>query len=275
MSDPARRVSDILSRRSGPEDLIVWQASAAEHYLPFLYGRINVMSARELWYSHGGIEGRARAIEEIRSRAWHALAKGASVWFEDRVLMPGNGEQRGDFYVFTEPELALLKVLYDTPTPITPPELPSELPFFKVNPDQVADRRTTWSFTQNENGWSGVNVAGESFGAEGRCFSALADPALYGPPVLLNAEEYSRLEIDMSSALLGLAQIFFRAKPSDSYTEESSVAFGIEPGERTYTVNLGNSDKWTGVIRGLRFDPIEQGDGSGKTMCIKEIRLVP
>jgi len=78
----------------------------------------------------------------------------------------------------------------------------------------------------------------------------------------------------MTSEVAGRAQLFLRASPKDPYTEEASTTFHIEPGERVYDVDLWKVPGW-GTIQGLRLDPVEQGEGGGKPICIKEIRLVP
>jgi hypothetical protein len=268
MSDPARRASATLGERAGSEDLIVLQASPAEHYLPFLYSRPNVTSARELWYSHGGAGGRAGAIREIRQRAWHALAKGSSVWVEDRVMQPG--EPGGDFYVFSPEQIEQLRNLYGTPMEWSPPG--HDVPFWKASPETARDMRTEWRFSEDENGWSGVNVVGERFGPEGWCFVPAADPNLYGPPVQLEAAQYSAAEIELSSPSEGRAQLFFRADPTAPYAEDSSTTFTVGPGTRTYRLPLSGPSGWTGLIAGLRLDPLESGDG--REVCVKRIGLV-
>jgi hypothetical protein len=270
MSDPARRVSDTLSRLTGPEDLIVLQASAAEHYLPFYYDRINLMSTRELWYSHAGLPGREAAIRDIRARAWHALAKGSSVWIEDRVLAAG--EQSGDRYVFTQSEVERLLTLYRERTaPVAVEVGPST--FHRLSPGEVIDRRTDWAFALDSAGWSGVNLAGESFGEEGWCFAVGSDPNLYGPPLRIDASQYGRLVVNMRSESAGEAQLFFRHGYSEAYSEEKSLRFDVSAGAELYTLDLAALSGWNGTVTGLRLDPVEEGDGS--KVCISRIELLP
>ncbi len=274
LSDPARQVSAVLAQLTDQEDLIVLQAGAAESYLPFYYNRINVMSTRELWYLLGGVGGRNAAIANIKERAWHALAKGSSVWLEDRVLTPGT--QSGDHYVFTPEELKTLLNLYGVPLT---PEKVSAGPetFYRLTPQSSYGKNTDWQFTADHAGWSGVNVSGDTFQEAGWCFALQNDPNLYGPPMQLDVSSFKRLEISMKSSIGGVAQLFYRASPDAPYSEENSLQFSIEPGEQTYSIALGGAPGWSGTIEGLRFDPLEQGIPSSaeNRVCVKEVRLVP
>ncbi len=274
LSDPARQVSNALSRLTGPEDLIVLQASGAEHYLPFYYNRINVVSTRELWYLHGGASGRGVALGDIKQRTWHALAKGASVWIEDRVLTPG--EQAGDHYVFTDGEVRSLLTPYERT--VSPQEVatgPSL--FYKLSPLVIRSTSRDWQFATNQLGWSGVNVTSESFSAEGWCFTPLEDPSVYGPPLQLHAPPIKRIEISMSSGIKGRAQLFYRSSPDTPYSEEQSVAFDIEQGDQTYSITSSDASGWGGTVASFRLDPVERGipGASDNRVCVKRIQLIP
>jgi 4-amino-4-deoxy-L-arabinose transferase-like glycosyltransferase len=274
LSDPVRRVSDALSHLTGQEDLIVLQAGGAEHYLPFYYNRINVMSTRELWYLLGGVPGRDSAIANIKQRAWHALAKGANVWIEDRVVTAGS--QAGDHYVFNEEEVKNLLDLYGEPA-VTEQVAAGPETFYRLSPSSIYSKRANWRFESNQEGWSGVNIAGETFDSRGWCFAPLNDPNLYGPPLRTDANAYKRLEISMSSGIKGSAQLFYRDSPQVPYSEDKSFQFNTVPGEQTYVVSLANSPSWSGTIAGLRLDPLEQGIPTSpeNQACIREIKLLP
>jgi 4-amino-4-deoxy-L-arabinose transferase-like glycosyltransferase len=274
LSDPARHVSDALSHLTGQEDLIVLQAGGAEHYLPFYYNRINVMSTRELWYLLGGLLGRDSAIANIKQRAWHALAKGASVWIEDRVVTPGS--QAGDHYVFDEGEAKNLLDLYGEPA-ATEQVIVGPETFYKLSPSSTFSKRASWQFEANQAGWSGVNISGETFDGRGWCFAPMNDPNLYGPPLRADANAFTHLEISMSSGIKGSAQLFYRDSPQVSYSEDKSYQFNIVPGEQTYVVSLADSPSWSGTIAGLRLDPLAQGIPTSpeNRVCIREIKLLP
>lgn len=274
LSDPARSVSDALAHVTEPEDLIVLQASGAENYLPLYYQRINVMSTRELWYLLGGVTGREEAIAAIKQRAWHALAKGSSVWLEDRVLTPG--QQTGDHYVFSEDEVKNLLNLYGEPAV---PEQVTAGPetFYKLSPSSVFGKNTNWQFIADQAGWSGVNVTDETIGEQGWCFAPQSDPNLYGPPLHVEASAFTHLEISMRSGIGGNAQLFYRNVASVPYSEEQSVSFPIEPGEQTYSINLQGAPGWNGTVVGFRFDPVEAGIPSTQEnrVCVKRMQLIP
>gem|GEM_PF-3470230 len=274
MSDPERRMSDALWHLTGSEDLIVLQAGGAEHYLPFDYDRINIMSTRELWYLLGGAKGHTTAIDNIKKRAWHTLAKGESVWVEDRVLTPG--EQISDHYVFSDGEIKDLLNLYGEPA-IPEQVMAGPATFYKFSPTSVFSRSEGWQFDTGQAGWSGVNIIEEGFRGEGWCFAPLADPNLYGPPLKLDVSQRKRLEINMSSGIGGKAQIFYRDSPEVPYSEEKSVTFDVEQGEQIYSIDLADAPGWPGTIAGLRFDPVEQGIPSSQDnrVCVREVHILP
>lgn len=274
MSDPARRMSDALAQMSGREDLIVLQASGAEHYLPFYYDRINIMSTRELWYLLGGASGREAAIASIKERATHALAKGAQVWVEDRVLTPGS--QAGDRYVFSADEIKELLDLYGEAAQTEKVSAGPES-FYLLSPSTAYSKADDWLFTGGREGWTGVNLAEERFASEGWCFAPQEDPNLYGPPLRLDASKYGRVEIYMNSDIRGNAQLFYRESPEVPYSEDRSISFGVEAGTQTYAIDLKGAPGWSRTIEGLRFDPLERGVPSSpdNRVCVKEVRLLP
>lgn len=269
MSDPARRMSQELALISGPEDLIVLQAGSAESYLPFLYGRDNIMSTRELWYLMGGAQGRGRAVQAIRQRAWHSLAKGSSVWLEERALL--TGEQTSDHYVFSRQEVDQLLSPYGERTTFDRVAAGPE-PFYRLSPDKVFSAASSWEFAADQEGWSGVNIADEAVSQAGWCFAPQNDPALYGPPIRAQA---ARVEVRINSGLAGRAQLFYRADVSTPYAEENSVSFNLVKGDETYTIDLPRGGN-RGTIQGLRLDPIEKGEAAGadNMMCVRSIRLL-
>lgn len=271
MEDPARRVSDALGTFAAPEDLIVLQAGNAEHYLPFYYNRINIMSTRELWYLAGGAGGREAALQSIRQRMWHALAKGSSVWLEGRVLTPG--EQISDHYVFTPAEIDRLLSPYGLKVEADEVTMGPE-PFYRLSPENAYSPRADWTFTDAQSGWSGVNVSNERIGNRGWCFTPLQDPNLYGPPIRLTLAAGGQVEIQMTTAYDGEAQLFYRTG-SEPYSEERSITFKVSPDREFYIFPTAELPGRPGTITGLRFDPPEAGDVTGSvdtTICVKSIR---
>ncbi|HEX8600243.1 MAG TPA: DUF2723 domain-containing protein [Chloroflexia bacterium] len=274
MSDPGRRTSVELSKISRREDLIILQSGSAEHYLPFMYDRINVMSARELWYA-GGASGQDEAVTAMRRRLWHALAKGSSVWIEDRVLT--TGVRISDHYVFTQEEINALLSPYGERVVGTPVAV-SQANFTHLSPHEVYSKARRWTFATDEQGWSAANVAGETVSEQGWCFSPREDPGLYSPPLRLQTGGYSTVYIVMDTSAPGRTQFFFRQRPEEPYSEVSSVQFQVEPGTHGYEVPLGPEWEHMETIQGLRLDPVESGDpsvGGANRVCIKEIRLQP
>ncbi|MDQ3929194.1 MAG: glycosyltransferase family 39 protein, partial [Chloroflexota bacterium] len=274
MSDPGRRTSAELSRVSSREDLIILQSGSAEHYLPFMYDRINIMSARELWYQ-GGVEGQDEAVVAMRRRLWHALAKGSSVWIEDRVLTPG--VRTSDHYVFSSEQIEMLLSPYGERVAGNQITLGTST-FTQLSPSNVYSKADGWTFTSYEEGWSAVNVTGEATGEQGWCFSPREDPALYSPPVRLQTSDYSTLSVAMSTTTPGRAQFFFRQGSEEPFSEVASVAFDVEAGTHDYKVSLGPEWKRIQAVEGMRLDPLEKGDpapGGANLVCVGKIELLP
>lgn len=274
MSDPGRRTSAALAQLSAPEDLIVLQSGSVEHYLPFMYGRINVMSTRELWYQ-AGPGGEDLAVAGIRQRMWHALAKGSSVWLENRVLSPG--VRTSDHYVFSPEQIDLLLSPYGTRID-REHVAAGDANFMRLTPREVFSPANAWTFTKDQAGWSGVNVLGEAVGEQGWCFHPARDPNLYGPPVSLQAANYSALSVTMTAGKTGRGQFFYRQRPDEPYAESASVEFEVRPGTHNYVVPLGAEWSSMATVEGLRLDPLESGDpsdGDANKVCVEEIRLLP
>lgn len=276
MSDPARRTSARLANLSSPEDLIVLQAGSAEHYLPFYYNRINVMSTREEWYGLGGVGHADEAVSLIRRRMWHALAKGSAVWIEDRVLLPG--EQTGDHYVFSQEQVDALLLPYGERVQGERVQAGPE-EFVLLRPGDIISKDTSWLFGEDQEGWSGVNVGGETFGSSGWCFAPGDDPSLYGLPLKVDTARYGKLLLRITAGFEGKGQLFFRHAPQEAYSEADSVSFDVVgTGTREYTLDIGANTGWKGTVEGLRLDPVERGKpemGASNSICVARIALLP
>jgi hypothetical protein len=239
-----------------------------------MYQRINVMSMRELWYLNGA-GGENEALASMRRRSWHALAKGSSVWIEDRVLTPGM--RTSDHYVFSPGQIEVLFSPYGARVAGQHVAL-SDASFTLLSPGEVFSPSDAWTFTTDQRGWSAVNVAGETFHEQGWCFSPARDPNLYGPPVRLEAASYDALSVTMTAGKVGQAQFFYRQRPEEAYAEVASVKFEVQPGTHNYVVPLGAEWGRMARVEGLRLDPVEGGnpsEGESNTVCIEEIRLLP
>jgi hypothetical protein len=117
---------------------------------------------------------------------------------------------------------------------------------------------TEWLMDGPDGGWTPSGGFGDVSWEDGRLsFVALgSDPILQGPSVRFAAEEYPVLRIVMSSDRDGSAQMFWRTVV-EPVSEPNSYSFDlVGDGElREYVLPLSDKPTWSGLVRGLRFDP--------------------
>jgi hypothetical protein len=205
---------------------------------------------------------------------WHALAKGSDVWIEDRVLTPG--VRTSDHYVFSTEEVDALLSPYGRPVK---PEIVEVGPqrFHRLSADVVYSTAAEWRFAAGQEGWTGINIAGDTVSERGWCFAPGADPNLYSPPVRIDADTIPALEVTIRSPEAGKAQLFFRKDVRLPYSEEQSLSFDIAAGESTYRLDTADLPAWQGTVVGLRLDPIESGSVApnvDNTVCIRKIVII-
>ena len=91
------------------------------------------------------------------------------------------------------------------------------------------------------------------------------DPQVYGPLCMWKAEDHPYLYINASFSIgqaSTQAQVFWNAHGIDQLFDGThSVSFSVTADGRyhMYTVNLSNVAAYTGLVYGLRFDPVETG----------------
>ncbi|MCQ6559082.1 hypothetical protein [Paenibacillus mendelii] len=137
-----------------------------------------------------------------------------------------------------------------------------------------------WLFDVNGNkqGWTTANVATDS-GPSGGLWVVTAnalDPYWQSPPLSILSSNFSKVEINMANQNANTTgKVYFKTHTEDYYSESKSVSFTVSNsgGWDTYTVNLSANTKYTGMITGLRVDPIETG--SNAPLGINYIKIVP
>ncbi len=93
------------------------------------------------------------------------------------------------------------------------------------------------------------------------------DPYLYSPEIRMDTDERIYLRIRLRNNSPGVrAQLFWITESDPSWDEAKSKKFDILPDQsvfREYLVCLGEDVEWQGIVKKLRFDPIENSAGYG------------
>jgi len=126
------------------------------------------------------------------------------------------------------------------------------------------DPRPEYRFDQGPGEWSCVHCSFDSPPTNGFLTVRLEspDPYLVGPGALWQASDVPKLYIRAAiSSRLNTAEVFFTRLDDMLFSQSKKVQFPIVPdGQmRTYEVNLASSPAYTGLITGLRFDPVFSG----------------
>jgi hypothetical protein len=143
-----------------------------------------------------------------------------------------------------------------------------------------AEKQTAWQFqTEGDGeGWAPMMGMG-GFRVEGgamHCITSGSDPAFAGPVVNVSAQRYPRILIRFSIDRLSMpnesAQLFWETATSEISEANSIRVELIGDGEyHDYVLDVGQSDRWRGAIRGFRLDP---GGTDGANVAVDAIRLL-
>ena len=100
-----------------------------------------------------------------------------------------------------------------------------------------------------------------------------SDPQLIGPIGFWLASEVTKIYIHAACRTSDTdARLFWRTYAEPAFTSQKSVSFELRPDGRyhTYEIELSGSPNYKGVITGLRFDPVSDGQ-KGDYIKIKSI----
>lgn len=112
-------------------------------------------------------------------------------------------------------------------------------------------------------GWKVINEESFSVG-DGRFLvdPEEIDPYIWINGLLLNADSYNAIEMNMSSNCPdGNATVYFKTESSPEYSEDKTVEFKVNTGDQwdDYTIYMANHNLWNGTITGIRINPAEKG----------------
>ncbi|MBI4904609.1 MAG: hypothetical protein HY820_13290 [Acidobacteria bacterium] len=87
------------------------------------------------------------------------------------------------------------------------------------------------------------------------------DPYVVSPPLHFNAADVPKLYIRAAYHTSRAQAQLFWSTPSRGFSEAQSVRIGAtnDGVMRTYEVDLSANPSWSGIITGLRFDPVDNG----------------
>lgn len=140
------------------------------------------------------------------------------------------------------------------------------------------DPRPDYHFASDRQGWWYLNATDTGAPISGALhFKPSADdPQMFGPEGIWSAQDVPKLYIRGAwHTSQDHAQVFWRA-PSDDFTEERSLQFGVnnDGNFHTYALDLGASPNYTGAIGALRLDPVSTAEPGG-TVDIASISWKP
>lgn len=292
--DLQRVVAAALAATSTPGDLLVLPDGLPELYLPFYAGREQVISLNQAVAVVGSDWPRACGL--IQGRIEDALASGYAVSIADAALWPlpappGEPPTPAERLGLSAATVAACYAAY-APA-LTPLDL--GLPaqgYARIAAAQELADGPGWDFTRSRWGWQLANAedlglalaacgvqAGElcaELGAgAGWILRPGVDPHLTSPPLRIETARVAAIELRLAATTTARdAQLFFLDE-AGQVAEERSLRWELAPGAelQTYRLDLRTAPGWTGVVTGLRLDPVGVGDGG--LVVVEAIRLLP
>jgi hypothetical protein len=273
--DLQRVAAAAVAERSAPGDLVVAPDGLPELYLPFYAGRPNVFSLSQAMTAAGGDWPAACAL--IQARVDEALAGGYAVLVAADAIRPPPAPPG-------EPPTPAerLGLAPDTVAACYAPLQPAFdavpmgeglPPYYRIAPAQELAEGPGWDFARSRWGWRAANADHATSPLAGWALRPLVDPSITSPPLRLDAGRFSAVELRLAADTAARdAQLFF-LDTAGRVDESRSVRWELSPGLATYRIALRDLPGWTGIVTGLRFDPVGVGDGG--TVVVESMRLVP
>lgn len=274
--DLQRRIANVLAQHSAPGDLLLVPDGMQELYLPYYEERDNVYSLNQALF-HSDADW-ARACTLVRSRIHTTLERGFAVVIGEDVLHPASRQIAPESTVLERFNLSPEQVTQCF-TPYLPDleqlEMGASLPvYYRLPSSQELVASTGWTFTRHRWGWQATNIRAERFASAWE-FLPQVDPRLVSPPLQIRTERYVAVEVRMAATTEARdAQLFF-VDEEGNIAEARSVRWTLQPGSevRTYRVDLRGRPGWSGIVSGLRLDPVGVGDGGW--VWVESLRLIP
>ncbi len=277
--DEHRCITHELVEHSMPDDLLLVADGLQGLYLSYYGNRVHVWSVnRAMFESKGDFAG---ACDLLHEQVFAAQARGAAVLVAEHVLYPVLGGTR-----FSDPVLERFRLSQQQVTRCFAPYIPDAVPlsigstlptYYRLPTAQELAEGRGWHFQHTQWGWYAVNISGTRFAGGWRFFPGV-DPMLMSPPLLLDLSNYYAVEIRMAATSVTTAtakfELFYRNEQGlveTAYAVQRTLEYGDEA--RTYRITLEDRPGWSGIITGLRLDPVGVGDGG--YVRLEWIRLIP
>lgn len=142
-----------------------------------------------------------------------------------------------------------------------------------------------WDLTRNgsSKGWSDSgyysNLTNPVYNSSGLTWTINgSNPNFSGPLTDIDASRYRYLKIVMTTPNgNGTKGGIYWLKKDGTWNENDKVEFNLTSNgtEREYYIDLSSSSAWSGMIKQLRIDPIQDPGAPSGTVVIKEISLMP
>ncbi len=159
------------------------------------------------------------------------------------------------------------------PLPVTPRDIGLG-PYDVHRPEADASPKTAWDFSKPSDRADWRLSAQTKAQADASALAGVStgrDPIISGPAVRIPAERYPWLVVEMRTDQTDRPQLFWRTTTA-AMSENNSVRLDV-PGDgksHTHWVRLAERPYWTGLVTGLRFDPVNR---PGVGFALRSIRF--
>ena len=159
------------------------------------------------------------------------------------------------------------------PLPVTPRDIGLG-PYDVHRPEADASPKTAWDFAKpaDRADWrlsAQTKAQPDATALTGT--STGRDPIISGPAVRIPAESYPWLVVEIRTDQPDRPQLFWHTTTA-AMSENNSVRFDV-PGDgqwHTHWLRLADRPYWTGLVTGLRFDPVNR---PGMAFALRSLRF--
>ncbi|HLA44853.1 MAG TPA: hypothetical protein VJZ27_15520, partial [Aggregatilineales bacterium] len=258
-NDYYRQITQALAPYLLDSDIVVTRGNILDLYVPFYASHPTVFSLRNLYQSniHPG--------ETILLQLEHPYQRGQIIYIDALLLDEPFDPQRNPFGLLSQD----IQALYEKYPIMEGIQYNGQNVFYQIG-ERAAPDTKTWSFEKHLGGWLEFGAANPHFENSGWCISGGSDPWIESPPLNIDAEKYSSIDIDMSIDSPAEYGQFFWRQEGEGLDESRSLRFPLESGRHRYTLDLSG---WQGTIVFLRLDPVPENlevNACIYTLSIKE-----